>query len=166
MRGIEPAIVVGRPEHLAGWAALRARLWPDETAAEHEVEIVASLARPIDRVGFVALLGDTVVGFAEAAIRRDPVNGCDTSPVAFLESVFVDERHRRHGLARALCAAVEQWGQTRGCRELGSDADQENDDGLAFHAGAGFDETERVVFFRKALFRGQDDRMIRHRGGE
>lgn len=95
--------------------------------------------------------GSEVVGFAEASIRHDYVNGCDTSPVAFLEGIHVRPDHRHAGVARMLCRAVEEWSRSAGCTELASDADLQNEHGHAFHAAIGFEETERVVFFRKPI---------------
>jgi aminoglycoside 6'-N-acetyltransferase I len=100
---------------------------------------------------FVAEAEGEVAGFAEVSLRTDYVNGCATSPVAFLEGIYVSEPHRRRGLGRALVAAAEQWGREQGCRELGSDALLGNDLSHRFHGGAGFEETERVVYFRKPL---------------
>ena len=92
-----------------------------------------------------------VTGFAEVTLRRDHVNGCETSPVAFLEGIYVRPRCRRRRLGRGLLAAVEQWGREQGCSEVGSDALLANEVSHRFHGGAGFEETERVVYFRKPL---------------
>jgi aminoglycoside 6'-N-acetyltransferase I len=90
-------------------------------------------------------------GFADASLRHDYVNGCETSPVAFVEGVYVDPPYRSHGVDRALLAMVEAWGRTMGCAELTSDALLSNDQSHAFHLALDFDETEPVVYFRKAL---------------
>lgn len=92
-----------------------------------------------------------LVGFAEAALRSDYVNGCDTSPVVFLEGIYVRPENRRMGVARLLCDAVEAWGRSLGCTEFASDASLENAQSRMLHSALGFEETERVVFFRKAL---------------
>ena len=96
--------------------------------------------------------GDAV-GFAEASLHGDPVNGCDATPVAFLEGIHVLPAHRRRGMARSLRAVVEAWGRSLRCAELGSDTALANATGHAFHLAAGFAECERVVFFRKELCR-------------
>lgn len=139
--------------HLPGWAALRAKLWPGEEASQHRDELADTLSAGNDRdFACVALTAEGVcVGFAEAALRIDYVNGCETSPVVFLEGIFVTESHRRSGIARRLCRAVEDWGRTRGCSEFASDAAIDNAASLALHRALGFVETERVVFFRKAV---------------
>jgi aminoglycoside 6'-N-acetyltransferase I len=80
------------------------------------------------------------------------VNGCDTSPVAFLEGIYVRPNWRRRGIARRLCEAVEDWAGAMGCLELASDALLENNASHQMHTELGFEETERVVFYRKPLF--------------
>ena len=143
--------IASAADHARGWADLRQALWPHRDANFHAIEINAWCARS-DTAAFVALddLG-VVTGFAEAALRHDYVNGCDTSPVAFLEGLFVIPAHRRRGVARALVAAVRDWGQAAGVTELASDANLDNTASHALHAALGFTETERVVFFRQTL---------------
>jgi aminoglycoside 6'-N-acetyltransferase I len=145
-------IVVATATDLADWAALRQALWPDTAPEEHQAEIAAQVARPHDTINLVARQADgTAVGFAEASIRHDHVNGCDTSPVAFLEGIYVAPEHRRIGTARMLTAAVEDWARAQGCSEFASDADIDNTDSHRMHAALGFEETQRAVYFRKAL---------------
>ena len=133
-------------------AAQRFALWPDEPPGVRRAEAAERVARTDPRIEtFVAEHDGAVVGFAEVSLRSDYVNGCDTSPVAFLEGLYVEPAHRRRGVARALVAAAEQWGRARGCSELGSDALIDNTGSHRFHAAAGFEETERVVCFRKLL---------------
>lgn len=138
--------------HLDGWARLRAALWPDDPAEAHRAELAQRLTGEGERLAaFVALGPAGEAGFAEASIRHDYVNGCDTSPAAFLEGIYVDPAHRRRGVARALCAAVAAWGAAAGCSELASDADLASTASHAMHRALGFSETERVVFFRRRL---------------
>ena len=136
---------------IAAWAGLRARLWPEQTLAEHRREVLDLLAADGKPVFVAETAAGEVVGFAEASLRRDNVNGCETSPVAFLEGIFVAAAHRRGAVGRDLVSAVEAWGRAQGCRELASDALLDNLASHAFHGGVGFEETERVVCFRKRL---------------
>ncbi len=131
------------------WHAMRALLWPGEWLPDID-EAKAMLEKP-NLLTLVARDGDASVAFAEASIRDDYVNGCDTSPVVFLEGIYVRPEHRKRGVARALCEAVSEWGREHGCTEFASDALLENDDSHAMHRALGFEETERVVYFRKPL---------------
>lgn len=96
---------------------------------------------------------NTALGFVEAAVRTDYVNGTQSAPVVFLEGLYVVPEARRRGVARALVGAVERWALDIGCREFASDALLENHVSHAVHRALGFEETERVVFFRRLLGR-------------
>lgn len=84
-------------------------------------------------------------------MRRDYVNGCSSSPVLFLEGIYIRPVDRRKGIARLLCNAVADWARSLGCVEFGSDTPIENSTSHALHTALGFEETQRVVFFRKPL---------------
>ena len=55
------------------------------------------------------------------------------------------------GVARALVESVAQWARSAGCAELASDSLLDNPLAHAAHRALGFEETERVVYFRRAL---------------
>ena len=132
----------------AEWAALRHALWPHHSIEELRDELADMLNG--DFAGFGAFDGGAPVGFAEVS-QRPYGDGCDTAPVAWLEGIFVAQSHRRRGVGKWLVAAVEDWARGRGLSELGSDAELDNLTSRLSHALWGFDETERVVRFRKAL---------------
>jgi aminoglycoside 6'-N-acetyltransferase I len=134
------------------WLSLRQSLWPHVATEAHRAEVEAALQQPDRLVAFLCL-DETgqVVGLAEASIRTDYVNGCTTSPVAFLEGIVVDPMLRRQGVAGALTAAVCDWARSRGLSELASDASLDNSISHAMHEALGFEETQRVVYFRKTL---------------
>jgi aminoglycoside 6'-N-acetyltransferase I len=50
-----------------------------------------------------------------------------------------------------LCERVADWARALGVTELASDALIDNHDSHAMHRALGFAETERIVFFRRAL---------------
>ena len=132
------------------WLSLRSSLWPDGTEAEH----LRYMADALDRGHCVrvALARDgSAVGFVEASRRVDYVNGTSTSPVAFLEGLYVTPSARRQGVARSLVDAVERWAAAQGCSELASDSPIENVTAHAAHRALGFQETERVVYFRRVV---------------
>ena len=139
------------PADLEEWIALRTALWP-EYAPDELREGAAAMIGASNMLVLIARAGDDeAAGFAEASIRRDYVNGCETSPVAFLEGIYVAPAHRKCGIAQALAEAVADWGRACGCAEFASDALLDNKASHAFHAAIGFEETERVVYFRKPL---------------
>jgi aminoglycoside 6'-N-acetyltransferase I len=136
----------------SNWLALRQALWPHCTPEEHLSEMEAWCANPARYAVFLASTqSGHVIGFAEAAIRKEYVNGTDTSPVGFLEGVYVTAEFRQRGVARALVTAVEVWVAGAGYQELASDTEIENKLSQEMHQALGFEETERIVFFRKRL---------------
>jgi aminoglycoside 6'-N-acetyltransferase I len=132
------------------WLSLRLSLWPHASELQHQAEMGDVLARGHHvRLAFTA--EGSAVGFVEASKRVDYVNGTNTSPVVFLEGLYVVPDARRKGIARALVAGVEHWARAQGCSELASDCLLENLAGHAVHRALGFEETERVVYFRRPV---------------
>ncbi|MFT8473557.1 aminoglycoside 6'-N-acetyltransferase [Acetobacter persici] len=146
-------IIPATGETLESWARLRASLWPETSEATHKSELEDYFRNSSARSSAFLARTDTglVVGFAEAGLRTDYVNGCTTSPVVFLEGIYVLEPYRRQDIARRLCEAVALWGKSLGCMEFASDAPLENNASRSFHAAMGFIETEQVVFFKRCL---------------
>jgi aminoglycoside 6'-N-acetyltransferase I len=141
-----------RLETLEEWVTLRHALWPHLAAQAHREEAAAFLDETDRACAFLARDdAGQAIGFAEATLRQDYVNGCTTSPVAFLEGIFVRLEWRRRGAARCLCAAVETWAASLGCTEFASDTGLGNRASQRMHRSLGFEETERVVFYRKKL---------------
>ena len=131
-------------------AGLGARLWPHHTPLELEAEFAGTLAKE-DAAFFLAFAGQIPVGFAQCQLRRDYVEGTSSSPVGYLEGIFVVEECRRRGLAGQLLAACEDWARKRGCREFASDCELDNRESLRMHLRLGFEEANRVICFTKKL---------------
>jgi aminoglycoside 6'-N-acetyltransferase I len=134
------------------WAAMRAMLWPEGSAAEHAHDVRNYFDHPRRAVAFLAFDADgTAIAFAEATVRSDYVNGTDTSPVGFLEGWYVDPSRRSQGVGRGPVAAVERWTRQPECTDLASDAWLADVPSQHAHVACGFEETERVVCFCKRL---------------
>lgn len=130
-------------------ANLASRMW-DHAPEELEPEF-ASLTASDEAACFLAWNDNHPIGFAQCQLRHDYVEGCDTSPVGFLEGIYVDAEHRRSGVARALLAACEDWARSVGCSEFASDCELDNHDSLAWHLKSGFAEVNRTIWFAKKL---------------
>jgi aminoglycoside 6'-N-acetyltransferase I len=89
-------------------------------------------------------------GFLEAALRSR-ADGCDSTPVGYLEGWYVDEDFRRHGVGRALVEAAEGWARSKGCRQMASDAELWNTVSHQAHGALGDEEAARLVLFKKDL---------------
>ena len=92
----------------------------------------------------------SIAGFVEVG-TRPYADGCDTSPVGYIEAWYVDPDARRSGHGRALLTAAESWARRLGCTEMASDAQLDNLVSHAAHLHSGYLEVDRIVQFRKAL---------------
>lgn len=134
----------------AAWAMMRQSLWPFTTPGENQREVAGMLAAS-DMWGFIATdEAGIAVGFAEVTLRRY-ANGCEQSPVPFLEGIWIAPAARRHGLGRDVMAHIADFFRAKSFTEICSDALLDNTVSHKAHREWGFEETERVVYFRKAL---------------
>ena len=138
------------PADLAEVTRLALLLWPGHEPEALSADLAPLLDQP-DAAVFLCGSEGRMVGFAQCQLRRDYVEGCETSPVGYLEGVYVEEAHRRRGVAAALVAACQDWARTQGCREFASDCELDNADSLRFHLGVGFEEANRIICFTRKL---------------
>lgn len=130
---------------------MRRALWPGCSPQEHFSEMSAYLAGDPAEAAFVAVRPQGGLGgFLEASLRRY-ADGCDTSPVGYVEGWHVDPDLRRQGIGAQLVAAAENWARALGCREMASDCLLDNEVSLQAHLALGYEETDRLIHFRKAL---------------
>ncbi len=139
------------PSDDSEWLRLRSALWLDTSPEEHRKEMSAWLAQT-DAVVLVAprSTGLGLMGFAEVG-TRSLADGCETSPVAYLEGWYVETDMRRQGIGTALIRAAEAWARENGLREFASDAELENIQSQKAHLALGFREVERAVLYLKTL---------------
>lgn len=138
------------PADLNAVTRLALSLWPEHDRDDLAGEML-SLLEQEDAAIFLCQAGDNAVGFAQCQLRRDYVEGCESSPVGYLEGVYVAEGYRRRGVAAALLKACEDWSRQQGCQEFASDCELDNTDSLRFHLCAGFEEANRIICFTKKL---------------
>jgi aminoglycoside 6'-N-acetyltransferase I len=135
---------------------MRAALWPDANVDELRPEVTryfAAHGEPfLPHCVFVAEADGNIVGMLELSLRPY-ADGCDSSPVPFIEAWYVVENARRSGIGGALVRAAEQWALENGYSEMASDALLENTISERAHAAVGFEEVERAIRFRKTLKR-------------
>lgn len=137
---------------VAIYTDLAGRLWPDAGADELEEEFLA-LADDDDSAVFLAIEEGVPLGFAHCQIRHDYVEGAISSPVGYIEGIYVIESHRNKGVAKDLLDKCEDWARSRGILEMASDCEVANEDSIAFHKNVGFKEANRVVCFIKNVGR-------------
>lgn len=135
---------------LNAWAHMRVKLWGNHTFEEHLTDI-SSLLENNRYTGYIAHTDDSEpVAFAEIALRNY-ANGCTKQPVPFLEGIWVKSTHQRKGIGNSLLAYISEDLNQQGYSEICSDAEISNSASHHAHTKWGFEETERVIYFRKAL---------------
>lgn len=137
-------------DDLHALAKLAVLLWPghEEEELGHKF---SSLMAGNSTAFFLARKGERLIGFAQCQLRHDYVEGTSTSPVGYLEGIYVLEEHRRKGVAARLLSVCESWARQQGCKEFASDCKLGNEQSLHFHLGAGFEEANRIICFTKRL---------------
>jgi aminoglycoside 6'-N-acetyltransferase I len=140
-----------RDEDRAEWLRLRQRLWPDAPEETHRMEIGEILAeRETNQALVAAREAGGLAGFLEASLRKY-ADGCETSPVGYIEGWYVDPDARRSRVGSELVKAAEAWAIRQGCREMASDCLIDNTVSLKAHLSLGYTEVERAIRFCKRL---------------
>ena len=132
------------------WLRLRQRLWPNAPVEYLELDMEDRLA-DADYAVFLASNPDgQPVAFLEAGLR-DYGEGCETSPVGYIEAWYVEEHSRGQRYGTELVHAAEEWARQKGCREMASDTWLDNESGIQAHLRLGYQEADRLVHFMKRL---------------
>lgn len=132
------------------WLRLRHRLWPDAPLEYLELDLDRRLADPGYAVFVAAWEQGQPIAFLEAGLRN-VAEGCETSPVGYIEAWYVEEHSRGQSLGRGLVDAAEAWARAQGCEEMASDTWLDNSPGIAAHLKLGYYETDRLIHFVKRL---------------
>lgn len=138
--------LLNREAERAAYQRLRLALWPDCSDADNDSWFTRD-----DAETFVGVRADgSLCGFVEVG-SRPYAEDCETSPVGYIEGWYVEPDVRKTGVGRALLQAAERWARGKGYTEIASDALLENTASHAAHRRCGYEETERLVMFRKLL---------------
>lgn len=100
---------------------------------------------------FLKYENDLPIGFAQCQLRYDYVEGTKTTPVGYLEGIFIKEGYRNRGYAKELLSECEVWARSNGCKEFASDCEIDNTDSFYFHIAMNFTEANRIICFTKTL---------------
>ena len=90
---------------------------------------------------------DELIGLVELS-SRNIVDGCLSSPVAYLEGLYLKPEYRQQGLGKEVLKHIMAWCASQGYSELATDTELENINAQGFYKATGFQETYRIVEFR------------------
>ncbi|MDO4317126.1 MAG: GNAT family N-acetyltransferase [Lachnospiraceae bacterium] len=131
-------------------AKLAIQMWDSAALSELETEIAETIGCE-NAVYFIKYAEDKPIGFAQCQLRYDYVEGTETSPVGYLEGIFIQEEFRHRGFAKELLQECEKWAKKKNCSKFASDCELNNTESLRFHLAMGFEEANRVICFRKGI---------------
>ena len=136
------------------WSRMRANLFSSPDPQEMVDWFDAAENGGTSRVGVAVIVADrgdgSLAGFVEIG-SRSYAEGCETTPVAYVEGWYVDPDARRAGLGARLLKATETWALEHGFSEIASDTELGNDVSRQVHIALGFEEVERQICFKKRL---------------
>ena len=131
-------------------ADLAVLMWDNNSVDELTDEFSEILSKDDAQI-FLKYEDDTPVGFAQCQLRYDYVEGTETTPVGYLEGIFIMEGYRKRGYAKELLNKCEMWAKDKGCKEFASDCEIDNDISFRFHKAMNFTEANRIICFTKKL---------------
>ena len=138
--------------NLQEWVNLGMMLFPGSSFDE-ELDLHKKILAAENHVGLLYQKDSQYVGFMYLSIRNDYVNGTNTSPVAFVEAIYVLPDYRQQGIGKEFIEYAGKYAKQKGISQLASDCFIDNNLSENFHKSCGFIEKERVICFVKNIER-------------
>lgn len=133
------------------WITMCLALWPHAKKKELEKEYRNDLKSNKYKSILAQNKAGDYLGFINISLRSDYVQGASSSPVAYIEGIYVKPKYRKQGVAKKLVHEAEKWAKKQRCTELGSDTELHNTESQVFHENMGFKKDEIIVHFIKEL---------------
>jgi aminoglycoside 6'-N-acetyltransferase I len=89
-------------------------------------------------------------GLVELSLRNI-VDGCLSSPVPYIEGLYIIESDRNKGIGEQVIEIIKNWSRERGYTELATDAELSNSRAQRFYERLGFETVDQVVEYRLEL---------------
>ena len=130
------------------WLRMRKLLYPESSQNELMSEIKKifydkTIVGELDYIVFVYEKNKLMLGgFIETSLKQK-VSKCKSSPVGYIESLYVDTDVRRNGIACKLVSESEKWIIRKKCTEFAVDTDPNEKGSIDFYLSCGFAEVRR-----------------------
>ena len=106
------------PSYFEDWFAMTSLLFPNVKKEELREDLEGIEQNSKYRT-FLAKQNTRPIGFVTLSVRTDYVEGARSSPVGYLEAIYVEESFRKTGIARLLYEQGETWLRDQNCTEIG-----------------------------------------------
>ncbi len=133
------------------WVSMGVALWPNHSKKEIAKEFNEQIRSKKYQTFIYKDKNNQSIAFINLSLRTDYVDGSSSSPIVYIEGIYVKPKYRKQGIAQKLIQKTEKWAQKLGCQELGSDTELDNINSQKFHKKLGFQETNRTVNFIKKI---------------
>lgn len=135
-------------ENMMPWATMLQALYEMDSIEETLAECKKFITKK-GQCGFLYEENGEALGAIHLSVRNDYVNGTKSSPVLFIEGIYVNPEHRWKGIGKILMDFSVTYAKENGFKQVASDCLLSNHTSEKFHKGCGFEETERVIYFVK-----------------
>ena len=122
-------------------------MWDSHTAAELEMEFARTIEEGRE-VFFIQYQDQTPVGFAQCSMRSDYVEGTESSPVGYLEGIFVKEDHRGKGYAGECLDYARQIAEKENCYKMMLLTGSKDPETFHFYEKAGYNSSDKTAFIQ------------------
>ena len=139
-------------ERFPEWRRMRHELYGELSAQFHEAEMELIFSSK-EATCFIGLRESGAAVAMLEVLLRNFVDGCLGGPVGYIEGIYVTPLERKQGYAGELIEFATSWFRSKGCRDMAADAELANLIAQDFLTRAGFDETYRVVEYKRSLGR-------------
>ncbi len=129
------------------WREMRKRVYSSLDDEFHEIEMKKIVDNRDWFCYFLENDNNKILGMVELS-SRNIVDGCLSSPVAYLEGLYLKKQHRGMGLGREAIEIIKNWCKKKGFTELGMDTEMKNVEAQKFFKAIGLHETYRIVQYR------------------
>lgn len=137
-------------KYFQAWGQMRRTHFSDLNDEFNEREM-RSIFDSQERACFIILANSNeVMGFLEVALRN-LVDGCLGSPVGYIEGLYLKPQYRGFGYGRQVVESIAEWFGDRNCKEMATDTELDNINAQKFYESIGFQETYRIVEFKKNI---------------
>jgi len=144
------SIIEVTSQNLEQFAKLSAMLFPEDDFNEL-YDLYDKSLQTEKETGFLYEKDNKYVGMMHLSVRSDYVNGTNTSPVVFIEAIYVLDDYRKSGIGKEFIKYAECCARQKGITQVASDCLLDNNLSEQFHKGCGFEEKERTICFVKDI---------------
>jgi len=142
-------------DNVQEWAVLCDELWPEDDG-DNSAEWIEEWKNSELPNEFLYYIDSEAAAFISLALRHDYVEGTSSSPIGYLEGIYVKPNYRKRGIARELIEFTKKWALLQGCTELASDCELTNEESKLFHNQIGFEEANRIICFTMDLMQSDE----------